>query len=298
MKWSDLARNSEDKIMRSHKTLPRNPFYKTMCGVIKGWATQDVVQFSRTVDLTTIEHMRESARANGLCRPTYTALIIKAISLALRDHPKVNRLAFDHLFLKRLVQLNEVHAAVAVECGLDDYDIAVPTILRDTDQKSSGEITGALAKSARAGSSGDQTRKKFLFMLRHLPARLNHTLISLPGLAPSLWTKHHGGSFLLTSPAKYGVETIFVKTSWPLTFSFGLVEEKALVVNGKVEARRATVLTLSWHRRLTTGAVIAHFFNEIVRRLAEGDLEDKAHNSKIDSGHVMNVAPTPQAVLG
>lgn len=266
--------------MAAYETLPSNPFYNTMSSVIKSWAAQDVVMFSRTVDFTVIERLRKQIRSSGVRPPTFTALIIKAISLALREHPKVNRLAFDHVLFRRLVQLNEVHAMVAIERGLDEYDIAIPTVIRHTDRLSATEISEELARRARADDENDAVRRKFLFFLRTLPAWLNRMLIALPGLAPSLWVRHHGGSFLLTSPAKYGVEAIHVKTAWPLTFSFGLVEKRALVVDDRVVARPATTLTLSWHRHLTTGAVVARFFNEIVQRLQEGNLGAKAGSRK------------------
>jgi pyruvate/2-oxoglutarate dehydrogenase complex dihydrolipoamide acyltransferase (E2) component len=45
------------------------------------------------------------------------------------------------------------------------------------------------------------------------------------------------------------------------------VRERPMVVNGACVPRRSATLSLSWHRELTTGAVAARFFEQIVRQL-------------------------------
>ena len=40
-----------------------------------------------------------------------------------------------------------------------------------------------------------------------------------------------------------------------------------MVVDGHCVARRSAVLSMSWHRELTTGAVAARFFEQIVVQL-------------------------------
>lgn len=261
--------------MAGYHVLDRNPFFETMCEVVKDWETTDVVMFSNTVDLSRIVEQRKALRKAGPTPPTYTAYMVRAISLALRDHPKINRLVWRLPFRKRLVQLDEVHAVVAVERPGDEVDMAFPTIVRDSDRRSSLEIADALRKASATDSENDPTWKKFRFLLRHLPARINRRLIGMPAMHPKLWMQHHGGSFLITSPAKYGVDRIFVKVTWPLAFSFGEVKERPVAVDGRVEARATTDLTLSWQRRLTTGAVAAQFFSTICRRLRDLDLEEQ-----------------------
>lgn len=260
--------------MAGYRVLGRNPFFETMCEVVKDWETTDVVMFSNTVDLSRVVEQRKALRRAGRAAPTYTAYMVRAISLALRDHPKINRLVWRLPFRKRLVQLDEVHAVVAVERPGDEVDMAFPTIVRDSDRRSSLEIAEALRKASSVDQENDPTWKKFRFLLRRLPARVNRMLISFPSLHPKAWLRHHGGSFLITSPAKYGVDRIFVKVTWPLAFSFGEVKDRPVAVDGRVEARATTDLTLSWQRRLTTGAVAAQFFSTICRRLRDLDLDE------------------------
>jgi len=42
-----------------------------------------------------------------------------------------------------------------------------------------------------------------------------------------------------------------------------------MVVDGQCVARRSAVLSMSWHRELTTGAVAARFFEQIVVQLQQ-----------------------------
>ncbi|MCK6473823.1 MAG: 2-oxo acid dehydrogenase subunit E2 [Planctomycetes bacterium] len=261
--------------MAGYRVLDRNPFFETMCEIVKDWETEDVVMFSNTVDLSRAVEQRKALRKAGRMPPTYTAYMVRAISLALRDHPKINRLVWRLPLRKRLVQLEDVHAAVAVERPGDEVDMAFPTIVRDSDRRSSLEIAEALRKASATDPENDPTWRKFRFLLRHLPAWANRRLIGMPVMHPKLWMEHHGGSFLITSPAKYGVDRIFVKVAWPLAFSFGEVKERPVAVDGRVEARTTTDLTLSWQRRLTTGAVAAQFFNSICRRLRDLDLDEQ-----------------------
>jgi hypothetical protein len=43
-----------------------------------------------------------------------------------------------------------------------------------------------------------------------------------------------------------------------------------MVVGDQCMPRLSAVLSLSWHRELTTGAVVARFFEQIVRQLEDG----------------------------
>ncbi len=262
--------------MASYQTVERTRFFETICGVMKLWERQDTVAFSKLVDLTSVEALRRSEREAGRRNSSYTAHVIKAISLTLRDHPEVNRVPFNRLFLRRLIQLREVHAVVGVERELLGEDIATPTVLRNADRLRVADISAELAVRARCDVSQDSTQMKFALLLRYLPGWLNERLIALPGKWPILWMKYNGGSFLLTSPAKYGVDAIFVKSLWPMTFSFGLVQERPVARGGHVEVRPTTTLTLNWHRHLATGAVMARFFGALTARLERGNLDEES----------------------
>ena len=103
--------------------------------------------------------------------------------------------------------------------------------------------------------------------LQRLPPLLTSWLARLTALHPKPWVMFRGAAAAVTSPSKYGVESIIVKSSYPLQFSFGRVAERPMVVDGACVARRSCVLSMSWHRELTTGAIAARFFDDIVQML-------------------------------
>ncbi len=245
-----------------YKFLERNHYLSTHIGLVKEWRTQDVVTFSQLVDFTEVESEQSRRKAAGLAKPTYTAFIIDSIARALRDHPKLNRIVYRGLSGYRWVQLKQIDIAVAAELVEGDLDIAYASIIRNADQIGLDGIAQKLLQLASAPGDDPQLQR-----LRRFPAALTVALARITGLHPKLWVRYRGGSCALTSPAKYGVECITVKTSWPVQFAFGRVAARAMVIDGRCEARRSAILSMSWHRELTTGAAAARFFDHVVMQL-------------------------------
>jgi pyruvate/2-oxoglutarate dehydrogenase complex dihydrolipoamide acyltransferase (E2) component len=259
--------------MSAFEILPPNRFFQSMCGMVREWQSQDVVLFSEKVDFLQLQRFRNRFTESGEKPPSYTALVVKAISLSLRDHPKANRLVFKRLPFRRLVQLHEVHAMVAVEREVDGVDMAFGAVIRNTDRKSPTEISDELAALSR-----DSSHDRNWTLLNRIPVLLLPLLVRGTGLTPGLWLKFRGGSFVLTSPAKYGVENIAVKNGFPMTFTFGEVKPAALVVDGQLVVRPACTLSMAFDRLLAPGAPLAKFFHEIVERLQRADFGTDAES--------------------
>ena len=246
----------------SYRTLDQNHYLSTQVGLVKEWRTQDAVTFSQLVDFTAVERERTRRKAEGLARLSYTAFVIDSIARALRDHPKVNRIVYRGLTGYRWAQFEEVDIAVAVELIEGDLDIAYASILRKADQIGLDRIMEFLVRLSSAPADDPQLRR-----LRKLPPGLTALLARATGLHPKSWVRFRGGSCALTSPAKYGIESVSVKSCWPVQFAFGRVKERPMVVSGNCVPRQSAILSMSWHRELTTGAVAARFFEQIVQQL-------------------------------
>ncbi|HEX7359427.1 MAG TPA: 2-oxo acid dehydrogenase subunit E2 [Bryobacteraceae bacterium] len=246
----------------SFKILARNHYLSTSVGLVREWRTQDVVSFSQLIDFTTVGNARDRYKSQGSAAPSYTAFIVGAVASALREHPKLNRIIYRGLTGYRWVQFDHIDVAVAVEVVEGDLDIAYASIIRNADQLGLGGIADALLKLASAPKDDLQLRR-----LSRFPAPVAALLARSTRLHPKLWVRFRGGSCAVTSPGKYGVEGISAKTSWPLTFAFGKVAERPMVVDGCCVPRRSVVLSMAWHRELTTGAVAVRFFDQIVQNL-------------------------------
>jgi pyruvate/2-oxoglutarate dehydrogenase complex dihydrolipoamide acyltransferase (E2) component len=256
--------------------LDRNHYLSTQVGLVREWSTQDVVIFSQLVDFTAVEAARNSQKSQGLTAPSYTAFVVDAIALALREHPKLNRIIYRGPMGYRWVQLEHIDIGVAVEVVEDDLDIAYVSIVRDADRLGLEGIAEAMGQLASRPGNDLQLKR-----LRRFPPTLAALLARCTGLHPKLWVRFRGGSCAVTSPGKYGVESISAKTSWPVTFTFGKVTERPMVVDGLCLPRRSVVLSMAWHRELTTGAVAVRFFDDIVQRLTRcGTYSNKIHDSE------------------
>jgi hypothetical protein len=248
----------------SYRLLHKNHYLSTQIGLVKEWRAQDAVAFSQLVDFTAVEKERDRRKAEGLVRPSYTAFVIDSIARALRDHPKLNRIVYRGPTGYRWAQFEQIDMAVAVELVEGDLDIAYASILRNADQIGLDRIAEFLLGLTSAPADDPQLKR-----LRMLPPRLTSLLARATGLHPKLWVRFRGGSCAFTSPAKYGVESVSVKSCWPLQFAFGRVKERPMVVDGQCVPRRSATLSMSWHRELTTGAVAARFFEQIIQQLEQ-----------------------------
>jgi pyruvate/2-oxoglutarate dehydrogenase complex dihydrolipoamide acyltransferase (E2) component len=241
-------------------------------GLVGEVVRQDTVFFTSLVDASALDELRRGAILRGEPKPSYTALVIKAISLALKAHAEMNRLVLGGVFRHRPVQLHCVDAVVAVERVRGGEDTVYAGILRATDLKSSGRITWELRKLSSGEEAEDARLALFMRLVRRAPGWLCRLLVGLPRLGPKLWIEHRGGAFALTTVGKYGVDSICAKWPWPLTFTYGEVTRRPVVVGDAVVARNSFFLSMGFDRRLCNGAPAARFFHEIVRRLGAADL--------------------------
>jgi hypothetical protein len=230
----------------------------------------NTVMFLSEVDLTEVERVRSCAAGGG--RPSYTAFVVKAVALALRDFPYANRRVCRRPWLPlsgpRLQKFH--HSDVAVACERDipgAESIAFLDILRNADRLSLDEITAALHDLAVCDPSTNKQWREFSTIVARLPSWLSTRLIRLPCLVPSLWTKYRGAAVLVSSPAKYGVDVIAGTWTHPLGVSFGIARRRPVVRGEAIVACPTFTLTLSFDRRVMAGAQAARFFRRIVERL-------------------------------
>lgn len=165
---------------------------------------------------------------------TYTDLVVKAVALALREHPRLNaRLEGETIRL-----LPEVHVGVAV--ALED-GLLVP-VVRDADRKSLQEIAQEarrLAERARAGT-----------------------------LTPA---EASGSTFTVTNLGMYGVDafTPIVNPPEAAILGIGRIVERPVRQDGGLAWRQVMTLSLTFDHRLVDGAPAAAFLQAVRARLED-----------------------------
>lgn len=189
---------------------------------------QTMAQVTATteVDVTEMVKLREQIKTKF--ELTYTDILVRAVTAALREHPLLNStLVGDEIQL-----LEEMHIGVAV--ALED-GLIVP-VVRDAGQRTLAEIaqeTRRLAEAARAGTlTVDEAT---------------------------------GSTFTITNLGMYGVDvsTPIINPPEVAILGVGRIVEKPAVVQGEIVKRAMMVLSLTFDHRIVDGAPAAAFLRTL-----------------------------------
>jgi pyruvate dehydrogenase E2 component (dihydrolipoamide acetyltransferase) len=178
------------------------------------------------------EHMLAAQRGNGPAtqepKVSFNDIIIKAVALALRQHPACNAWWQDD----HIRYWNEVHVsmAVAVEEGL------ITPVIRNADQKSLRQI--AAESQDMAGRARDRRLK------------------------PEEYT---GGTFSVSNLGMLDIDefTAVINPPEAAILAVGRIVEKPVAHEGEVALRRRMRLTMSCDHRIIDGATGAQFLKTL-----------------------------------
>lgn len=232
------------------------------------------VSFIREIDATAMDQLRHDILASDSVKPSYTALVVKAATIALGEYPYANRAILGFPGFRRLVQFHNMDITVAIEKNVPQAEAVVlaDTILA-VDSKSLLQITRELQHSLSADAEEHPRWKLFFTLLSRLPVGLSCWLLRIPRYLPKQWVKHRGNACFINSPAKYGIDLVVADMLWPLTVMFGWVKERPIAIAGQVEVRRTMPLSIIFDRRIMAGAPAARFFNRLAEILENADRE-------------------------
>lgn len=225
------------------------------------------VTFVKEIDASAMDRRRNLvAKAVGK-KPSYTSLIVEAAAMILVKYPVANRAILGPFFWKRLVQFNSIDISVAIEKDMPDAEAVVLNhTIRNCDDLSAADISSELQNALHTETERWQTFSK---VLNRIPPFLCKWILRLAAYLPSQWTEHRGGACFVNSPAKYGIDLVIADMLWPITFSFGEVKERPIVIDGRLEVRRTIPLTMIFDRRIMQGAIAARIFNHYCQILEE-----------------------------
>jgi len=169
-------------------------------------------------------------------KASFNDIVIKAVALALAEHPEVNA----HWLGDKIRQFNRIHVAmaVAIEDGL------ITPVLFDADQMTLWDI------SAKARDLAGRARERKLM--------------------PEEYT---GSTFSVSNLGMFGIDqfTAIINPPEAGILAIGGVEEKPVVIDGQLEIRQRMRVTMSCDHRVIDGASGAKFL-QTVRRYIENPL--------------------------
>jgi pyruvate dehydrogenase E2 component (dihydrolipoamide acetyltransferase) len=189
------------------------------------------------LDATRAAEMRtQLAEMGDEYKASFNDIVIKAVALALAEHPEVNA----HWLNDKIRHFNRIHVAmaVAVEEGL------ITPVLFDADRMSLWEI------SAKARDLAGRARER-----RLLPE------------------EYTGSTFSVSNLGMFGIDqfTAIINPPEAGILAIGGVEEKPVVIDGQLEVRQRLRVTMSCDHRVIDGATGAKFL-QTVRRYIENPL--------------------------
>jgi len=181
------------------------------------------------IDATRAAELREQLAVMGdQHKVSFNDIVIKAVALALAEHPEVNA----HWLNDKIRHFNRIHVAmaVAVEDGL------ITPVLFDADRLSLWEIS----EKARDLAKRARDRK----------------------LMPEEYT---GATFTVSNLGMFGIDqfTAIINPPEAGILAIGGVEEKPVVVNGALEVRQRMRVTMSCDHRAIDGATGAKFLQTV-----------------------------------
>jgi pyruvate dehydrogenase E2 component (dihydrolipoamide acetyltransferase) len=193
------------------------------------------VEVDMTLCIELRERLKESAADGAL--PSYNDMIVKAVGLAAREHPKVNGAYRDGGF--------ELYPEVNVGVAVAAQDALVVPVVRGADQRSLGDI----ARQARK-----------------LIDKVREGSITPPELS--------GGTITVSNLGMYGIDrfSAIINPPQAAILSVGALKKKPVVDDrGRVVARDSMTITMVCDHRILYGADGAEFLGR-VRELLEQPL--------------------------
>jgi pyruvate dehydrogenase E2 component (dihydrolipoamide acetyltransferase) len=190
------------------------------------------VSMSTWADVTELGATREALGARLGRKPSYTDLLVRAVSVALGEHPMLGaKLQGDEIVLP-----TETHIGVAV--ALND-GLIVP-VLRNADRLTLREI------SERVQDLAQRARENALDV-----------------------DEVTGGSLTITNLGTFGIDafTPIINPPEVAILGVGRIVQELAMVNGQVTARDRMTLSLTVDHRIVDGAPGAQFLQTLVQLL-------------------------------
>src|SRR5262249_20378811 len=226
----DAAREERVKMTRLRQTIARR--------LKEAQNTAAILTTFNEVDMTAVMHLRNQykelfEKKHGV-RLGFMGFFVRACVQALKDIPAVNaEIDGNHIVYK-----NYYHVGVAVG---SERGLVVP-VVRDCDQKSLAQIEGEIAGFGRRAREGTLKIDEM-----------------------------QGGTFTISNGGVYGslMSTPILNAPQSRILRMHKIEERAMVVAGKIEARPMMYLALSYDHRLVDGREAVLFLVRVKEMLED-----------------------------
>ena len=203
----------------------------------ESWSSAPHFNLVRHLDVSNLVTYKKQVQEKNSNRLTYTDLLIKLVSITLKEHPRINASWIDN----KIVKNSEINVGLAVDF---DGGLIVP-VIHKTDELSLGEITNRrkdLITRTQAGKlrSGDLDR----------------------------------GTFTISNLGMFDVDSFnaIINPPQAAILAVGRIVDKVVPVDGLPEVRPILTLNLSFDHRVVDGVRGAEFL-QTLSNLIENPLQ-------------------------
>lgn len=221
------------------------------------------------VDMSFVESIRKKFDTQEK-HLTVTAFFLKAIAIAQEGDP-ANRTFC--LPMRRQVTYNNIVAGFTVEREVEGEPIVFFCEVDNPQSKSLSELSEAL-KYCSEGDLMKEPKLRQQMIFAKFPWILRRLILTLGLWFPYLRLKCMGATFGLSSLGALGVRSVCGPSVGTSVFGLGVLEERAILINGEYTVKPMMTVSLSFDQRSMDSAPATRFLNE-VKSLLEGSIKDR-----------------------
>lgn len=231
------------------------------------------IHISNEIEADRLDDLRQLYRERGHQPPSYTAIVIKAIALAISEikeqHPQINSFLRDILGFKSIHTFDGVSAGCAT--ALDTEEAVIVGVVLEPHTKPLETITQELA----GFSKHDSRFAKDALVFYRLPKAIQR-LAYWFGKNLSKVRYERRGTFCLNPVGKFGVDVhVSLPQTSSLQFGMGAVRDRVVARDGKPFVTKTFFLTVSFDRRLMNGRPPSILMSRVREILNRADFDDR-----------------------
>lgn len=219
------------------------------------------------IDMSWAEQLRKKLHEQGK-KVTVTAILLKAIAVAQRTHP-ASRTAL--LPFGKTVIFHDIVAGFTVERFVGSQPAVFFGAIKGPDTKPLEEIARELKEYAEQEFE-DVHHLNQQNWFNNTPWLFRQLILWLGLRIPPIRLKYMDATFGLSSLGKFGAKVLIPPCVSTSTFGIGCVEDRPVVVEGKIDIRPMLTIALNFDHRVIDGAPAARFLQDVCA-LMEGGLE-------------------------
>lgn len=219
------------------------------------------------IDMTWAQNLIEKCSQKNL-RITPTAILIKAIAMAQKEHP-ISRSVL--LPGERILTFENITGGFTVEKFVDDEPIVLFGEIEKPHERSVSEISQEL-KDYHEAKIDSIPYLKQQYDFAFLPSFVRRTIMWLGSIFPSFRLKYVRSTFGLTSLGSLGTTVVSAPPVCTSVFGIGIIENRVVVEDDIQEQKVKPMMTVSlnFDHRVMDGAQAARFFLDVKKYLEEG----------------------------